>query len=129
MVERKRRRLEVLMDRDRRGTLRRRTPLPSHRNLWLGRGAAADDAAARGCPGRILPAGARSHRRAGRQSRPHRRQGSVRRITIYVFDSMAKVNAWQKAPEQKELAAIRDKSSSFRSYVVEGCAGCKPPAQ
>jgi len=50
------------------------------------------------------------------------------RITIYVFDSLAKANAWHDAPEQKELAAIRDKSSSFRSYVVEGCAGCTPPA-
>jgi uncharacterized protein (DUF1330 family) len=50
------------------------------------------------------------------------------RITIYVFDSMAKVNAWHDAPEQRELAAIRDKSSTFRSFVVEGCADCKPPA-
>jgi uncharacterized protein (DUF1330 family) len=50
------------------------------------------------------------------------------RVTIYVFDSMAKANAWHDAPEQKELAAIRDKSSTFRSYVVEGCADCKPPA-
>lgn len=50
------------------------------------------------------------------------------RIAIYVFDSMAKANAWHDAPEQKELAAIRDKSSNFRSYVVEGCADCQPPA-
>jgi len=50
------------------------------------------------------------------------------RIAIYVFDSMAKANAWHDAPEQKQLAAIRDKSSNFRSYVVEGCADCKPPA-
>jgi uncharacterized protein (DUF1330 family) len=49
------------------------------------------------------------------------------RVTIYVFDSMAKANAWHDAPEQKGLAAIRDKSSTFRSYVVEGCADCKPP--
>ncbi len=49
------------------------------------------------------------------------------RITIYVFDSLAKANAWHDAAEQKELAAIRDKSSNFRSYVVEGCADCQPP--
>jgi uncharacterized protein (DUF1330 family) len=50
------------------------------------------------------------------------------RVTIYVFDSLAKANAWHDAPEQTELAAIRDESSIFRSYVVEGCADCKPPA-
>jgi uncharacterized protein (DUF1330 family) len=49
------------------------------------------------------------------------------RVTIYLFDSMAQANAWHDAPEQTELAVIRDKSSDFRSYVVEGCADCKPP--
>lgn len=56
------------------------------------------------------------------------RPATKSRITIYVFDSMANANAWRDAPEQKELAAIRDKSSNFRSYVVEGCADCQPPA-
>jgi uncharacterized protein (DUF1330 family) len=51
-----------------------------------------------------------------------------RRITIYVFDNMEKAQAWHDAPEQKELAAIRDKTSNFRSFIVEGCADCKPPA-
>ncbi len=55
-------------------------------------------------------------------------QPTMSRITIYVFDSMAKANAWHDAPEQTELTAARDKSSIFRSYVVEGCADCKPPA-
>jgi len=50
------------------------------------------------------------------------------RITIYVFDSMAKAEAWHNAPEQKDLAAVRDKAANFRSFVVEGCADCKPPA-
>jgi uncharacterized protein (DUF1330 family) len=50
------------------------------------------------------------------------------RITIYVFDSLEKAEAWHNAPEQKELAAIRDKSANFRSFIVEGCAACKPPA-
>jgi uncharacterized protein (DUF1330 family) len=55
-------------------------------------------------------------------------QPASSRITIYMFDSAAKANAWHNSPEQTELAAIRDKSSMFRSYVVEGCADCKPPA-
>jgi uncharacterized protein (DUF1330 family) len=50
------------------------------------------------------------------------------RVTIYVFDSLEKAIAWHNAPEQKDLAAIRDKASSFRSFIVEGCASCKPPA-
>ncbi len=50
------------------------------------------------------------------------------RITIYVFDSLAKAQAWRDAPEQKELGAIRDKASHFRSFIVEGCANCKAPA-
>lgn len=49
------------------------------------------------------------------------------RVTIYVFDSKAKAQAWRDAPEQKDLAAIRDKSSHFRSFIVEGCASCAPP--
>jgi len=51
------------------------------------------------------------------------------RVAIYVFDSLAAVSAWHNAPEQAELAALRDKSSSFRSYIVEGCAACSPPAK
>jgi uncharacterized protein (DUF1330 family) len=50
------------------------------------------------------------------------------RTTIYVFQSMEKAQAWRDAPEQKELILIRDKSSDFRSFIVEGCADCKPPA-
>jgi uncharacterized protein (DUF1330 family) len=50
------------------------------------------------------------------------------RVTIYVFDSMAKARAWREAPQQTELDAIRDRSSRFHSYVVEGCATCAPPA-
>jgi uncharacterized protein (DUF1330 family) len=49
------------------------------------------------------------------------------RITIYVFDSIEKAQAWRDAPEQKELVAIRDKASNFRSFIVEGCATCKAP--
>ena len=42
------------------------------------------------------------------------------RITIYVFDSMDKLRAWQNAPQQTDLAALRDHSSHFRSFAVEG---------
>ena len=51
------------------------------------------------------------------------------RVAIYVFDSLAKANAWHDAPEQTELVALRDKSSNFRSYIVEGCATCSPPSK
>jgi uncharacterized protein (DUF1330 family) len=49
-----------------------------------------------------------------------------KRFTVYVFDSVDKVNAWKDDPEQKELIPLRDKSSSFRSFAVEGCADCAP---
>lgn len=51
------------------------------------------------------------------------------RVAIYIFESLAKANAWHNAPEQAELVALRDKSSNFRSYIVEGCAACSPPAK
>jgi uncharacterized protein (DUF1330 family) len=51
------------------------------------------------------------------------------RITVYMFDSVEKARAWRDAPEQKELAGIRDKSSEFRSFIVEGCSTCKPPGE
>eukprot|EP01037_Dinobryon_pediforme_P007708 gene7707-7769_t len=47
-----------------------------------------------------------------------------KRVAIYVFESMSKMQAWQNAPEQKELNAIRDKASTFRSFAVQGCAEC-----
>jgi uncharacterized protein (DUF1330 family) len=50
------------------------------------------------------------------------------RTTIYRFDSLAKAEAWRDAPEQMELTALRDKSAEFRSFIVEGCGDCKPPA-
>lgn len=50
------------------------------------------------------------------------------RVTIYVFDSLEQAQAWRDAPEQTQLSAIRDKASSFRSFIVEGCTACKPPA-
>jgi uncharacterized protein (DUF1330 family) len=49
------------------------------------------------------------------------------RMAIYVFDSMAKAQAWRDAPEQAELTELRDKSSMFFSVIVEGCATCAPP--
>jgi len=49
-----------------------------------------------------------------------------KRFTIYVFDSMEKEMAWKNDPAQKDLIALRDKSSTFRSFAVEGCADCVP---
>ncbi|UGY13058.1 MULTISPECIES: DUF1330 domain-containing protein [Bradyrhizobium] len=70
--------------------------------------------------GRFLARGGKAEAVAGTPL-PHR-------ITIYLFDSLAKAQAWHDAPEQAELAAIRDKASNFRSFIVEGCSACKPPA-
>ena len=70
--------------------------------------------------GRFLARGGKAEAVAGTPL-PHR-------ITIYIFDSMEKAQAWHDAPEQKDLAQIRDKASNFRSFIVEGCAACKPPA-
>lgn len=42
------------------------------------------------------------------------------RVTIYVFDNMDKLHAWRAAPEQKDLTALRDRSSHFRAFAVEG---------
>ncbi len=47
-----------------------------------------------------------------------------KRFTLYVFDSVEKVTAWKNDPEQKELSALRDKSSTFRAFAVEGCSDC-----
>jgi uncharacterized protein (DUF1330 family) len=42
------------------------------------------------------------------------------RVTVYVFDSMEKMQAWHDSPAAKELKAIRDKASKFRAFAVEG---------
>lgn len=42
------------------------------------------------------------------------------RVVIYVFDSADQLQAWRDAPEEKELIAMRDRSSHFRSFSVEG---------
>jgi uncharacterized protein (DUF1330 family) len=42
------------------------------------------------------------------------------RVVIYTFDSVDKLQAWRNGPEQKELIAMRDRSSHFRSFAVEG---------
>jgi uncharacterized protein (DUF1330 family) len=42
------------------------------------------------------------------------------RVVIYMFESVEKLQAWRDGPEQKELIALRDRSSHFRSYAVEG---------
>src|SRR5262249_37910600 len=47
-----------------------------------------------------------------------------KRLPVYVVDRMEKVSAWKNDPEQKDLTALRDKSSTFRSFAVEGCSEC-----
>lgn len=42
------------------------------------------------------------------------------RVVIYVFESAQKLQAWRDGPEQEELIALRDRSSHFHSYDVEG---------
>jgi uncharacterized protein (DUF1330 family) len=42
------------------------------------------------------------------------------RVVIYFFESVEKLQAWRNGPEQKELIALRDRSSHFRSFAVEG---------
>jgi uncharacterized protein (DUF1330 family) len=42
------------------------------------------------------------------------------RVAIYMFDSMEKMQAWRDSAQYKELIPIRDKSSNFRSFAVEG---------
>ena len=42
------------------------------------------------------------------------------RVVIYIFDSMDKLQAWRNGPEQKDLIAMRNRSSHFHSFSVEG---------
>ena len=42
------------------------------------------------------------------------------RVVIYLFESNEKLQAWRDEPEQGDLIALRDRSSHFRSYAVEG---------
>ena len=42
------------------------------------------------------------------------------RITINVFDSLEKAQAWRNGAEYKEARKIGDKYAKFRAYVVDG---------
>jgi uncharacterized protein (DUF1330 family) len=42
------------------------------------------------------------------------------RFVIIAFDSMDKANAWASSPSQKEIDAIRLKSTKSRQFLVEG---------
>ena len=42
------------------------------------------------------------------------------RVAIYTFESMEKMQAWRDSAQYKELIAIRDQSSNFRSFAAEG---------
>jgi uncharacterized protein (DUF1330 family) len=43
-----------------------------------------------------------------------------KRFVIVAFDSLAKARAWQASPAQKEVTAIRLKSTKSRQFIVEG---------
>jgi uncharacterized protein (DUF1330 family) len=42
------------------------------------------------------------------------------RVVIYFFENVEKLQAWRNEPEQKELIALRNRSSHFRSFSVVG---------
>jgi uncharacterized protein (DUF1330 family) len=42
------------------------------------------------------------------------------RVAISIFESFEKAAAFQNDPDYKALVPIRDKSSKYRSYAVEG---------
>jgi uncharacterized protein (DUF1330 family) len=42
------------------------------------------------------------------------------RVTINVFDSLEKAQAWRNGAEYKDARKIGDKYATFRAYVVEG---------
>lgn len=45
-----------------------------------------------------------------------------KRFTVFVFDGMENMQAWQNEPSQDELRAIRVKASKTVSFAVEGIA-------
>jgi uncharacterized protein (DUF1330 family) len=42
------------------------------------------------------------------------------RVVIYIFENAEQLQSWRNGPEQKELIAMRNRSSHFRSFSVEG---------
>jgi uncharacterized protein (DUF1330 family) len=42
------------------------------------------------------------------------------RIVISVFDSFEKARAWRDSPEYKKIAAVRERETKSRMYIVEG---------
>ena len=62
--------------------------------------------------GRFLARGGKTEMIAGPPTRG--------RVAIYTFESMEKMQAWRDSAQYKELIAIRDQSSTFRSFAVEG---------
>ena len=43
-----------------------------------------------------------------------------KRVVVSIFESMDKAAAFQNDPDYKALIPIRDKSSKYRAYIVEG---------
>ena len=45
-----------------------------------------------------------------------------KRFTVYVFDNVDKLQAWQNDPAQKAVWATREKAGKFRTFTAEGLA-------
>jgi uncharacterized protein (DUF1330 family) len=43
-----------------------------------------------------------------------------KRFVIIGFDSVEKAKAWSESPAQKEVDAIRDKSTKSREFIIDG---------
>jgi uncharacterized protein (DUF1330 family) len=44
------------------------------------------------------------------------------RFVVIAFDSMEKAQAWNNSADQQKINAIRDKTTTSRSFIVEGMA-------
>jgi uncharacterized protein (DUF1330 family) len=43
-----------------------------------------------------------------------------KRFVVIAFDSIDKAKAWDASPEQKEITAIRQRSTKSRQFIVDG---------
>jgi len=62
--------------------------------------------------GRYLVRGGRSVGVEGEPPKP--------RIVISVFDSFEQAQAWRHSPEYVKIAAVRERETNSRQYIVEG---------
>jgi len=43
-----------------------------------------------------------------------------KRFVVIAFDSMEKAKAWENSPAQKEVDALREKSTKSRAFIADG---------